>query len=94
MTFLGEKEYTDKIIPRIVAMNKPSGLKVLLTMVTGSQAGPPQPAELRIAVLTILAFSNKKTCCEHGHCVPLSQCNLITGWTSPFVFPANALGHS
>lgn len=82
MTFFGEKEYTDKIIPRIVPMNKPSGLKVLLTMVTGSQAGPPQTAELRIAALTILAFSNKKTYCEHGHCVPLFP-NVISSLGGP-----------
>lgn len=82
MTFFGEKEYTDKIIPRFVAMNKPSGLKVLLTMVTGSQAGPPQTAELRIAALTILAFSNKKTYCERGHCVPLFP-NVISSLGGP-----------
>lgn len=84
MTFSEEKEHADGIIPRSVAMNKPSRLEVPLAVVTGSQAGPPQPAELRIAVLTISAFSNKKTYCEHGHCVALFP-NVISslGGTPP-----------
>lgn len=60
MTFSEEKEHADKIIPRTLAINKLSGLNVPLTMVTGSQAGPLEPAELRIAVLAISASSNKK----------------------------------
>lgn len=67
--FQRKKEHDDKIIPR--TGNNPSGLKVPLATVRSSQAGPPQPAELRTAVLRILAFSNKNTYCEHDHYIPL-----------------------
>lgn len=52
--FQRKKEHNDKTIPR--TGNNLSGLKVPLAMVRGSQAGLSQPAEVRIAVLTILTI--------------------------------------
>lgn len=79
--FSEKKEPGVKIIPRSVAMNYLSELKVPPAMVTGSQAGPSQPPELRNAVLTISVIS-EKTARKH----------IVSTVTEYFLFPLQ-LGH-